>query len=348
VNVGLDASFAGGRIDLVADAYQRETDDLLLSLELPVASGFGSVVANQGSIQNRGFEFGINTRNIDTDRFSWSSNFNLSVNRNKALDLGASDTLRTGTSMEGANTHLTVVGGPVGLFYGYRIEGVYSAADIANPAVAKFAGAVESDPKFKDVNGDGIIRQTEDFEVIGTPYPDFTWGFTNTARYGPVDFRITIDGAVGGQRLNRNLATVENIDGPFNVTKAYVRQMWISPDSIGDGMTPGAGGSSTTGRRMFRDVSDRWVEDAGYVWIRNIALGWDLPERFTFNARRARLNVSLQNPWIFSSFNGNPQTESNQLLSAGGSPNSPNLTPGVDNFSYPISRVFTIGIDLGL
>jgi hypothetical protein len=113
-------------------------------------------------------------------------------------------------------------------------------------------------------------------------------------------------------------------------------------------MTPGAGGSSTTGRRMFRDVSDRWVEDAGYVWIRNIALGWDVPERFTFNARRARLNVSLQNPWIFSSFNGNPQTESNQLLSAGGSPNSPNLTPGVDNFSYPISRVFTIGIDLGL
>ena len=348
INVGLDASLFGGRLDVVADAYHRETHDLLLSLELPVASGFGSVVANQGSIQNRGFEFGINTRNIDTDRFSWSSNFNLSVNRNKALDLGASDTLRTGTSMEGANTHLTVVGGPVGLFYGYRILGVYSAADIANPNIAKFAGAVESDPMFKDVNGDGIIRQTEDFEVIGSPYPDFTWGFTNTARYGPVDFRITLDGAVGGQRLNRNLATMENIDGPFNVTKKYVYGMWISPDSTGDGKTPGAGGSSTTGRRMFRDVSDRWVEDAGYVWIRNIALGWTLPSRLAFNARRARLNVSLQNPWIFSSFNGNPHTESNQLLSAGGSPNSPNLTPGVDNWSYPVSRVFTIGLDLGL
>lgn len=348
INLGLDATLFGGRVGLVADVYQRQTDDLLLSLELPVASGFGSVVANQGSIENRGFELGLNTRNIDNDRFGWDTNFNFSINRNEALDLGASDTLRTGTSMEGANTHLTVVGGPVGLFYGYRILGVYTAAEIADPNVAKFAGAVESDPKFKDVNGDGIIRQTEDFEVIGTPYPDFTWGLTNTARYGPLDLRVTIDGAVGGQRLNRNLATIENIDGPFNVTRAYVENMWISPDSIGDGMTPGAGGSSTTGRRMFRDVSDRWVEDAGYVWIRNIALGWSLPERLTFNARQARLTFSVQNPWIFSSFNGNPQTQSNQLLSAQGSPNSPNLTPGVDNFSYPISRVFTIGLNLGL
>lgn len=348
VNVGLDATLFSGRVGLVADVYQRRTDNLLLSLELPVASGFGSVVANQGSIQNRGFEIGLNTVNVDNGRFNWQTNFNLSVNRNKALDLGASDTLRTGTSMEGANTHITVVGGPVGLFYGYRIIGVYSAEDIANPNVAKFAGAVEGDPMFKDVNGDGIIRQTEDFEVIGSPYPDFTWGMTNTARWGPFDLRVTVDGAVGGQRLNRNLATIENIDGPFNVTKKYVENMWISPDSTGDGFTPAAGNSSTTGRRMFRDVSNRWVEDADFVWIRNITLGWNLPENWILNARRARLNVSMQNPYIFSSFRGNPQTESNQLLSAGGSPNAPNLTPGVDNFSYPLPRVFTIGIDLGL
>ena len=86
------------------------------------------MVANQGAIQNRGLEVGLNTLNVDRGSFNWRSNFNISVNRNKALDLGASDTLRTGTSMEGANTHLTVGGGPVGLFYGYRIIGVYSAA----------------------------------------------------------------------------------------------------------------------------------------------------------------------------------------------------------------------------
>lgn len=348
INVGFDAAVFNNRIGLTADVYRRKTEDLLLSLELPRASGFGSVVANQGAIQNSGFELGLNTVNVESERFSWQSNFNISVNRNKALDLGGADTLRTGTSMEAANTHITVVGQPVGLFYGYRIIGVYSAEDIANPNIAKFPGAVVSDPMFKDVNGDGIIRQTEDFEVIGTPYPDFTWGFTNTARWGPVDFRMTIDGAVGGQRLNRNLATMENIDGPFNVTRKYVENMWISPDSVGDGFTPGAGGSSATGRRMFRDVSDRWVEDADYIWVRNLTLGWTLPERLSFNARRARVTLSMQNPVIFSGFRGNPQTESNQLLSAGGSPNSPNLTPGVDNWSYPLPRVFTLGLDLGL
>lgn len=348
LNVGMDLGFLENRLTVVADAYTRRTEDLLLSLELPIASGFGSVIANQGSIQNTGFELGLNTVNVETERVRWLSNFNVSVNRNKALDLGASDTLRTGASMEGANTHITIVGRPVGLFYGYRIEGVYTPEDIANPNVAKFAGAVATDPKFKDVNGDGIIRQTEDFEIIGSPYPDFTWGFTNTLVAGPLDFRVTVDGAVGGQRLNRNLATIENIDGPFNVSRAYVQQMWISPDSTGNGKTPAAGSSSTTGRRMFRDVSDRWVEDAGYVWVRNINVGYNLPRRFTMNARRARLNISIQNPFIFSEFNGNPQTESNQLLAAAGAPNSPNLTPGVDNFSYPLARVFTIGINLGL
>src|SRR5690606_7968666 len=82
INVGLDAALFGNRVGLVADLYQRRTEDLLLSLELPVASGFGSVVANQGAIQNRGVEVGLNTVNIDSERFSWQSNFNIAVNRN--------------------------------------------------------------------------------------------------------------------------------------------------------------------------------------------------------------------------------------------------------------------------
>jgi TonB-dependent starch-binding outer membrane protein SusC len=357
INLGLDAFFLDHRAGLTVDLYRRKTEDLLLALELPTASGFGSVTANQGSVQNQGLEVGLNSTNIDTRNFRWTTNLNGAVTRNKALDLGASDTLRSGASMESANTHITVVGQPIALFYGYRIEGVYSAADIAKACVANaptpgcvaiFPGARESDPRFKDVNGDGIIRQGEDFEVIGTPYPDFTWGMTNTMTYGPVDLRFTLDGAVGGQRLNRNLASIENIDGPFNVTKKYVENMWISPDSIGDGKTPGAGGSSPAGRRMFRDVSDRWVEDAGFVWMRNVTLRYNLPGSALFNARNGSIYASVQNPWIWSSFHGNPQVQTGQTLSANGSSSSTSLTPGVDNFSYPLARTFTIGIDLGL
>lgn len=348
-NVGLDALLFN-RVTLVADAYQRVTQDLLLSLELPTASGFGSVTSNRGSIQNTGFEAGLTTRNFEGERFRWNTTLNVSVNRNKALDLGASDTLLSGASMEQVNTHITVVGKPIGRFIGYRIIGIYTPQDIADPSVAKYAGAVAGDVKFKDVNGDGVIRQREDFEVIGTPWPKFTWGVTNAIDYGPLSLRTIIDGQVGGQRLNRNLATIENIDGPFNVSKEYVKNMFISWDSIGDGKTPAAGSSSAAGRRAFRDVNDRWVEDADFVWIRNVQLTYTLPERVTraLSANRASVYASISNPYIFTRFSGNPQTESNQNLTAQGSPTSPSLSPGVDNFTYPLARLWTLGVTISL
>lgn len=348
-NVGVDA-FLFDRVSLTAEAYQRVTKDLLLSLELPTASGFGDVTANLGSIQNTGFEIGVTTQNVDRGSFSWTTNANVSVNRNKALDLGAADTLLSGTSLEGVNTHITMVGEPIAQFFGYRRTGIYTEEDIADPNVPKYAGAVPTDVKFKDVNGDGVIRQREDFEVIGSPWPDFTWGMTNNVRYGQFDFRLTVDGQVGGQRLNRNLGTIENIDGPFNVSKEYVDNMFIDWDSIGDGKTPASGSSSAAGRRAFRDVHDGWVEDAGFVWIRNVQLAYNLPERFAsaLSARRANVYVSIDNPYIFTPFHGNPMTEPNAELTAQGSPDTPNLTPGVDNFSYPIARFWTVGINLGL
>lgn len=348
-NIGLDAALLTGRLSITADAYRRTTENLLLSLELPTASGFGSVTANQGSIQNQGFEVGVTTVNVDRPNFRWTTNANISVNRNKALNLGASDTLLSGTSLEGVNTHITVVGQPIARFYGYRILGIYTPEDIADANVAKYAGAVAGDVKFKDVNGDGVIRQREDFEVIGNPWPDFTWGMTNNITYDRFDLRMTVDGQVGGQRLNRNLGTIENIDGPFNVSKKYVETMFVDWDSIGDGLTPGAGNTSAGGRRAFRDVNDRWVEDAGFVWIRNVQLTYNLPERLAglLNSRRASVYVSIENPYIFTPFHGNPMTEPNQNLVAGGSPNTPNLSPGVDNFSYPIPRFWTFGINLG-
>jgi TonB-linked SusC/RagA family outer membrane protein len=354
VNLGLDASFLDRRAALTLDAYRRKTTNLLLSLELPQASGFSSVTANQGAVQNSGFEAGLNTTNVDTRRFRWTSNMNFSVNRNKALDLGASDTLLTGASMEGGSlTHISVVGQPLAQFFGYKTVGIYTAADIANacvPGALKagcvpiFAGAQPTDIRYADINGDGQITQLVDFTKIGNPYPDFTWGMTHTLTYGPVDLRFTLDGAVGGQRLSRTLASVENIDGIFNVTKNYVQNMYVNADSVGDGKTPSAGISSGQGRRLFRDVNDRWVEDASYVWMRNINLRYQLPSQVMFNARSGSVYLSVQNPKIWSSFHGNPQTNSGQVL--GGS--SPNLTPGVDEFSYPVARTFTLGFDLGL
>jgi TonB-linked SusC/RagA family outer membrane protein len=356
INLGTDMFFLAHRVGLTVDAYRRTTQDLLLALELPQVSGFGSIVANQGKIQNQGLEVGLNTTNISGRTFNWTTSFNVSANRNKALDLGASDTLRSGASLEGSNTHITIVGQPVARFMGYRIVGVYSKADIANACVAGavkpgcvpvFSGAREGDPHYQDTNGNGVVEKGLDFDIIGSPYPDFTWGFTNNLSYGPLELRVNIDGQVGGQRMNRFLASTENIDGLFNVSKEYAQNMWVSADSTGNGKTPAAG-ASAAGRVMFRDVSDRWIENADFLWVRNVNLRYSLPSRLTFGARRASVYTSIQNALIFSAFRGNPQPQSQALQSANGSPTSPNLSPGVDNFSYPQTRILTLGIDLGL
>ena len=347
INLGLDAFFLDHRLGLTVDAYQRNTRDLLLSLELPTTSGYGSVVANRGDVLNRGLEVALISVNVDRRNLVWNTNFNLAVNRNRVLALGADDEpLRTGASMEGSPTNITMVGQPVGLFYGYRTEGLYrTAEDLQNFPV--YAGAALGTIRYKDVNGDGVIsRGFADFEVIGSPYPDLTYGLTNTITLGRFDLRVIADGAVGGQRLLRSNASFENINGIFNVTKRYVDNMWVSPEQPGDGRTPAWGSDNAS--RMFRDVSDRWVADAGYFWVRNVTLAYNVPtEWLGLDARSAKVNVGVQNALLFSPYRGNPQASTNQSLSVGG-PTSTSLTPGIDNFSYPQARTVTIGVELAL
>jgi hypothetical protein len=275
------------------------------------------------------------------------------MNRNEVLDLGVSDSVFGGRSLQGAPTHVSVVGGPAGLFYGYQVLGIYSAADIANPAVAKYPGAVATDIRYKDVNADGVIRQGEDFEVIGSPWPDFVWGMTNSFALGRFGLRTTLDGQLGGQTINQNLATVDDLSGLTNVSRKYFEGMFVSADSAGNGMTPGLGSSSPEGRRAYRDISSRLVEDADYLWLRNVQLSYDLPARLVPGMRAdgpARLYLTVENPLLFSACDCNPpsaatdQMLTTQLLTSRGAL----LTPGVTDFSYPLARVWVLGLQLGL
>lgn len=347
LNFGVDAGLLDNRFTVTLDAYQRNTRDLLLSLELPTTSGFGSVVANRGDVRNRGVELALTSANVEREHFRWSTNLNFAVNRNKVLALGADDEpLRTGASMEGSPTHITMVGHPVGLFYGYVVEGLYNTPEDLE-RYATYDGAAVGTIRYRDVNGDGVIsRGFSDFEVIGTPYPDFTYGMTNNVTLGRFDLRVITDGAVGGQRILRSVSSFENINGFFNVTKRYVDNMWVSPEQPGDGRTPTWGSGNAS--RMFRDVSDRWVADADYFWVRNASLGYHLPSRLLgLNTRSATLSLSIQNALLFSPYRGNPQTSTNQSLGVGDAPRSTSLTPGVDNFSYPQARTLTLGVDFG-
>ena len=323
------------------DFYRRNTKDLLLDVEIPASSGFTTAKENNGDLQNTGVELSITSRNIQKGDFMWTTNANIAFNKNKVISLGRDNaTLLTGESGEQSPTHITMVGKPLGLFYGYVVEGIYSQADIDNPNVAKFPGAIAGNLKVKDVDGNGEITAVNDFDIIGDPHPDFTFGLTNTFTYKKLDLRIQMTGSVGGQLMKTQYEYTHNIDGIFNVTKDMANR-YRSESQPGDGRTPTTSGTSR-GRVIFRDVNTDWIKDNDYLWIKNITLGYTLENGMGKLFSNARFYLSLQNAFLFSSYDGNPE-----ITNYGNSgTKSGTMVPGVDYTGYPVSRVYSLGLNL--
>lgn len=337
LNVGFDFSLLDNRLLLSADFYSRNTQDLLLNVEIPQSSGFGSVTENRGDVQNRGIELAVNSQNIAKDDFGWNTNLNISFNKNKVIALGRSDDpIYSGLSSEGNPTNITQIGSPVGMLYGYIVDGIYqNEADLEKyPA---FPGAIPGNMRFRDVNQDGEITPFQDFAVIGNPYPDFTWGITNTLNYKRFDLRVLVVGSMGAEMIRATNYYSWNIDGVFNVQK-NVADRWRSEQQPGNGIVPTTNGTGR-GRVMFRDTHSYSVEKTDYAWIKNITVGYNVPgglgEGKFINS--VRLYATIQNAFLFTDYSGNPEgTNYNR-------PDTGALVPGVDYSNYPVPRIFTIG-----
>lgn len=341
VNIGLDYSLLNDRINLDIDAYERRTTALLLNLNIPPSSGFSSVIQNTGEVQNKGLEIGINSTNINNPNFTWTTSFNISFNRNKTLSLGPIDTIRSGISGESHPTNITVVGKPVGMFYGYKFLGLYQSDEDIQKS-PHFPGAIPGNTKVADINGDGVIEPVLDFTIIGNPYPKFNYGMTNVLSYKNLTLRILITGSYGAQRLKASYEYFHNIDGVFNVLTDVIDR-WRSPQQPGNGKVPTTAGTSY-GRVMYRDVSSLWVYDASYLWFKNILLSYSMPARWFRNTiSQAEIYASVENAFIITPYPfGNPAvTNYGDAHGTGGA-----LVPGIDFSSYPVPRVFTFGIRL--
>lgn len=335
LDLGMDFSVLKSRINLTVDYYNRITSGMLYNSEIPLSSGFSNALINKGRIRNQGFEFGLVTNNL-TGNFTWTSNFNISFNRNKVLALNDNnDPIYSGRSGEGSFTHKTEVGKPLGQFYGYVLEGVYrDQADFNNSP--KNSSSVVGSIKYKDVDGNGIIEPVKDFAVIGNPYPDFTYGFSNTFGYKGFDLNVLVIGSQGGQLLKTANEFLTNIDGVFNVDRKVLNR-WRSPENPGDGKTPTTNG----GRVLYRDVNSSWVEDASFLRIQNITLGYSFKQKFITNSKVVkglRVYAGVQNLVTFTKYSGaNPEASTN---------NSSVLTPGRDFTNYPLPRIMTMGLNL--
>jgi TonB-linked SusC/RagA family outer membrane protein len=330
-DIGLELGLFQDRIFLNVDYYSRITTDLLLSVQVPTLTGFSSATRNIGKVENKGMEFALTTRNL-TGAFTWSTDFNLSFNRNKVLALGPTgDAIRSGTGV--GETNITVIGEPLGSFFGYRQLGVFrDQADL--DASPRFADARPGDVKYADVNNDGRI-DANDRTLIGNNQPDFIYGMTNRFGFKGFDLSVVVQGVQGGQILNLSRRFFENLEGNANALTTVLNR-WRSPQEPGDGVTPRAN-TRTTGNNNA--VSSRWVESASYFRVRNITLGYNVPNTFTqrVKVQNLRLYAGVQNALTLSKYLGyNPEVSGYESA----------LTGGVDYGSYPLARTYTIGLNL--
>lgn len=337
LNIGLDFATWNNRLTLSANFYRRNTLDLLLNTPIPQSSGFAVVTENRGDVENKGFEFSLSSANIVRDDFTWNTDFNISFNRNKVLALGRSeDPIYSGQSSEGNFTNITRIGQPVGMIIGYVVEGIYQNAEDLERYPA-FPGAIPGNMRVKDVNGDGEITPNDDFDVIGNPYPKFTWGMTNTLGYKNFDFRMMMVGSMGQDMLHATRFYTDNLDGVFNVRKE-VAGRWRSEDNPGTELIPTTNGSGRA-RVMYRDTHSLFVQKTDYLWIRNITVGYTINKPVAGVINNLRIYGNLQNPFLFTGYEGNPEGTNLNREDTGA------LVPGIDYSAYPVPRIYTLGLN---
>ena len=235
-DVGFDLSVLKNRVNITYDYYHKISDGLIQDRPIPWASGFRSILFNVGEIEFWGHEFSVNSENL-TGKLKWNSNFNISFDRNIINNLVAPGFVRRNTGVS-SDYFRQQIGHHLGEFYGFVFQGLYTAAEIADPTVAKYRNSAEGTLKMKDISGpngvpDGIISDEYDRTFIGDPTPDFNFGLTNNFTYKNFDLNITMAGSVGGKLLNAaKWAYATNLDGSRVMLKAAADH-WRSADKPG-------------------------------------------------------------------------------------------------------------------
>ncbi|HVU54718.1 MAG TPA: TonB-dependent receptor [Puia sp.] len=336
LDIGVDIGLFNNRVSLTYDYYNKVTDGLLYSINLPASSGFGSVSSNIGTFKFWGHEFTVNTVNT-TGAFRWNTSLNITFNRNLIQKLGTQN-----LPILPANVYswpnIEMVGQPVGAFYGYVNLGVYmNQADFdANPKdVTSTVGSV----KMKDLTKDGKIT-TDDRTIIGNPNPKFLYGMTNSFAYKRWDMNIVVMGSYGGQIADPLLGQDgNNLDGAFNIYAANLDH-WRSEADPGDGKHPRTLAGTTP---LYRSFNTNEVHPGSYLACKNIAIGYTFPLPGNRYINKLRAYVSVQQAFVITKYQGfSPETNNQGTSSISG------LYPGVDAVEYPIPRTISFGVNMGL
>ncbi|MEO9805111.1 MAG: TonB-dependent receptor [Reichenbachiella sp.] len=337
IDIGTDISLLEGALDLTFDYYQKETQDILVSLPIPSVSGyFLPAEANAGTIKNSGIELDLQYRGRAGD-FTYSIGGNITTVKNEVVDLAQAEII---TGVGGGQTHRTIEGEAIGHFYGYVTDGIFqtqSEVDAAVPDVNSSERA-PGDIRFVDVNGDGEIN-AEDRTNLGDPIPDYFYGINLSAGYKGFDLSVLLQGVGGYQIYNQVRRSFEDMYSYGNQSTA-VLDRW-TPENPSTSM-PRAHWDDPNNNRRY---SDRWIEDGDHLRIRNIQLGYTIPTSLLSSVfdgfiTYSRFYVSVQNLATFTNYSGfDPEVTRGTSFQKGDF----TLATGQDSGYSPQPRVFQVG-----
>lgn len=318
-NIGADLSLWNGRLSVTADAYYKKTSDLLLEVPVGFAFAVNTMLQNVGNVINKGVELTVSGTVVKTKSISWTASANIAHNANEISDMGTTDNVITGTYSE------TILrkGESLGSFYGLRFAGiVQNGEDVSALPTVSGNTPQPGDIKYADTNGDGRI-DANDRVVLGSIQPDFTYGFSSRFTWKRFDASVTLAGSHGNRVFNALGRRLELTGDSYNMA-ATVLDSWT--DSNPSQTLPYIGRD-----RQVSYIDSRYVEDASYLKLRNLTIGYSLPvpRRLGFGLR---LFATASNLFTLTPYSGY----------------DPEVASGTDSGAYPSSRSFVFGFDITL
>ncbi len=320
-NVGLDASFFNGRLNVTFDAYDNLTDKLLFAQPIPFTTGFGDVQGNIGKISNRGMELTISTVNVDK-AVRWNTDLNLAFNQNKVVELVSDEPIFRGYTGNGvSNTNVVLPGHPLGTFWGLKFLGV-------DPATG--------DAIYQDKNSDGRITP-DDGQVIGNAQPKLYGGFTNRVSWKGFDVSGFLQFSYGNSILNLTNNTLVNTGADIQNNQARAAlNRWRKEGDI-----------TNVPRYVYQNtynnfLSSRFLEDGSFLRLKNVSVGYNLPKTLInrYKITNTRIYASATNLWTLTRYSGADP----EVSTLDGS----TTAQGIDFFTFPQIKTFVVGVSISL
>jgi len=328
-DIGFDLDMFGGKLSIVADYYTKTTNGMLITVPIAYSNGISSMLMNAGNLKNKGFELSLIARK-NTGELNLEGTLNFTAERNKVTKLGNMDQPVLGAVSQyfSAGVTHTEVGHPIGQFYGYKMIGIYQVGDTDIPS-----GLYPGDIRFDDmIDGEPGLAST-DMTFIGSPFPDFTYNFGLSADYKGFDMSVFFQGVQGADVFYQMLYNLEAMKD-YRIYRSTVKDRW-TPTNPSTTM-PRA--TMLTSSHNLR-VSDRYVEDASFLRLKSISLGYTLPKHLLTKLwiEKLRFYISGQNLLTFTKYSGLDPEISN---------NNSNVARGIDSGNYPMPGSVYFGIEV--